>query len=127
MTPYVFAGLTETNQHLYATKEIRYKNKPTKDEIQLIIKAAAEAAGVYPELVLFGSRLKEVINAKRLLCHVFYDRYGYTMQETAALVGLKEHATTLHHIKTFKNLVDIKDQSTINLLKTFNSYMAYIK
>jgi chromosomal replication initiation ATPase DnaA len=126
MTPHIFAGLTEINQHLYTTKEIRYKNKPTKDEINQIIKIASESAGVYPELVLFGSRLKEVINAKRLLAYLFYERYGYSMKETATLLGLREHATIIHHIRTFRNLLEVKEQTTVNLLKTFNNRMAFI-
>jgi chromosomal replication initiation ATPase DnaA len=121
MTPHIYAGLPSVQQSLYFRTNTKINNTIN---IKDLIEVAAEASGCDVIDLKNGSRHKKVINAKRLMCYILYNFYGLTLHQTAERVGLKEHGTVIHHIRTFENLLSINDKETIEMFKTFKLYLS---
>ena len=116
MNPYIYSILPKHIQNLSVN------NIPvTRSKVQnfdKLITNACSVAGANKTHFLNGKRYSEVINAKRLYCHYLRRYTTMTLHEVARTLGL-DHATILHHARTGKDWLDVKD---VEYTKQFNEY-----
>lgn len=76
---------------------------------------------VYKSDILGQTRKRHVVLIRHVFCYVVKARYPKATFETIAeFLGGRDHTTILHSVQTTQDLVDIKDEETLTLLKTLN-------
>lgn len=90
VSPYIFPGLTST------------------DRLEHILRMCCNVAKVERELVVGGSRLREVVLARQLYFWFARRLTNRRLTEIGAMVNMT-HSNVVHHLKTAKNLLQIKD------------------
>jgi chromosomal replication initiation ATPase DnaA len=115
MTPHIYAGISTDAQALYSNRAVKLTSRT---DINSLIHYACSICNCTEKQLENGSRLQQVINAKRMLCYVLYTYYGYSFKKTATALKLKEHATAMHHYRRFNELLSINDKNTLAMFKT---------
>lgn len=76
---------------------------------------------VYKHDILGQRRNRHVVNLRQLFCYIVKVRHPkITLEVISEFLGGRDHTTVVHSLKTIQGLIDIKDEETITLLKTFN-------
>jgi chromosomal replication initiation ATPase DnaA len=74
--------------------------------------------GFTPESIKTKSRIRRVINIKKALCYYLTELNNFSLQDTADMIGYKDHTTVMHHRDDFGGLVEIGDKDAVNILAT---------
>ena len=105
-SPYVYPGL---------------RFRPSGELEQLLL-AVSEALHIPVEALKGRSRRQDVVAARQLYCYVARQRTKRSFDKIGQLVE-RDHATVLHHVRTCKNRLDVRDPKTIAIINTMEKYM----
>lgn len=116
INPYLFAGLPE---HVREVHNGGGKIKNFKKEmVSVLLQNACNLTGCNYEDLLSGKRLGEIVKAKRIFCHFMREYTNSSLQKIGNYIDV-HHATALHHIRTCKDYLDIKDEEYLYLTKQY--------
>lgn len=108
MTPYSFAGFPEEIQRLASNKTLDIGRDLFELDLDSILRKSCKITGANYNDLTGGSRKRECAEAKRLFC--FFVKRHTQMSLTKIGQFLKiNHATVLHHVRKFKDLVEVND------------------
>lgn len=110
VTPYIFPGLPpEVAEQLTAKRQ-----QPTLEQL---LDACCKASGVTLEEVMGSSRLRTVVDCRKLFCYLATRDRSDTLATIGRLIGVN-HATVLHHRKDAKKLLEVKDPSFTRIYRS---------
>lgn len=116
ISPYLFAGLPQHIQEVHNGGG-RIKNFK-REMVSVLIQNACNLTGCHYEDLLSGRRLAEIVKAKRLFCHFMREYTNNSLEKIAGYLDMN-HATVLHHVRTCKDYIDIKDEEYLYLTKEY--------
>jgi chromosomal replication initiation ATPase DnaA len=118
MNPYSFAGMPEEIQLLASDKQMTISKDIYDFDLDKMLRAACKITNADYELTIYGSRKRECIEAKSLLCY-FLRRYTKLTVVKIGMFLKMDHSNVVHHVKKFKNLIEVNDHIIAGYLDNF--------
>ena len=94
-----------------------------KVPLSLILKHTASIMNVDVSLVAGRSRLRELVTARHIYCHIAVKKFNYTNRETAFLIGKRNHSTIINGCRSIQNRLDTESSVRAIYAKTVNQIM----
>jgi len=87
--------------------------------MELIMTLTEQVTSVTREKMKSPMRKTEYVNARRLFCYAVKEVYGkgFSLKEIGAMIGKRDHSTVLHLLDTMRDLAEVKDKRTLELVK----------
>lgn len=109
ISPYIYAGLL--NNHVI-------------NNLDNILSRVCQATGVCRDEIISKTRKKEVIAAKQAYCYYARKNTGYSFKKIGSLLAKNyDHASVIHSVNKYANLLQVKDAYIIDLDKNIKKYM----
>ena len=105
----------------------RKKNGRILVSSSFIIDGVSEYYGVRPEYWMRKYRGKELVARKRMLAKLLKDHTGLTLQKIAATLGLRHHATIIHHLKEANNMLSEEFYGDDDVKREYARLVNYLK
>lgn len=126
ISPYIFVGLPSNIRRLSLDG---HKIENFKEEMVIsLLQNACSLTGCNYEDLNNGRRYAEIVKAKRLFCHYLREYTNNSLEKIGSYIN-GHHSTVLHHIKTCKDFIEIKDQEYLYLTNEYRkinrNIMAY--
>lgn len=120
MNPYIYAGLPMKVKILASDKNMMFFKDVCNSDIDDMLRSACEITKADYDKTINRSRKRECIDAKGIVCY-FLRRYSrMTLTKIGEALKL-DHATIMHHVKKFNDLVDVNDAIIMQYVTKFKS------
>ena len=85
----------------YGSKNLNNTKKLTHNDV---IQAIMDEYNVTDEFLLTKSRSRRNVDPRMILCYIMTVKLGWSLVETGALLGGRDHTTVIHGRETFRQL-----------------------
>jgi len=74
--------------------------------------------GFNPESIKSKCRLRKIVIIRKALCYYLSELKNFTLNDTAIMLGYKDHTTVMYHKEDFSGLLEIEDKNALKILAT---------